>query len=120
MRCEIIRCDTCNKEHNAQDILPREWVATKQREGYCDEEEHHFCSKTCLIKWSGRDECLYILSTSISFLMPQEALTGAAGIMSQMQTVENVKEDFKKLKGAIAVLRKDNDAKEASDTRESK
>lgn len=52
MRCEIIRCDTCNKEHNAQDILPREWIATKQREGYCDEEDHHFCSKPCLIKWA--------------------------------------------------------------------
>ena len=52
MRAEIIRCDTCTKEHNAEYYLPREWVVTKQRVEFEGEEEKHFCSKTCLIKWA--------------------------------------------------------------------
>jgi hypothetical protein len=51
MRAEIIRCDTCTKEHNAEYVLPKAWVTAKQVDGY-SEEEHHFCSKTCLIKWA--------------------------------------------------------------------
>ena len=48
MRAEIIRCDTCTKEHNAEYTLLPEWITTKQT----DDEEKHFCSKTCLIKWA--------------------------------------------------------------------
>lgn len=53
MRSEIIRCDTCNKEHDAQYCLPAEWIMTTQRGKYMEEgDDMHFCSKTCLIKWA--------------------------------------------------------------------
>lgn len=53
MRSEIIRCDTCTKERNAEYVLPKEWVTTEQTDRYDGENmTHHFCSKTCLIKWA--------------------------------------------------------------------
>lgn len=53
------------------------------------------------------EECLANLHTSIFCIVPQEAATGPAGIFSQMQIAENVKEDFKKLSDAIKALRKE-------------
>lgn len=128
MRYEAIRCDTCNKEHDPQYYLPKEWIVTKQRDQHGCDEEKHFCSKTCLIKWASEgqiptsgngvaqealdhvEECMDILHTSIMIgLHPQESATGPAGIMSQMMVVENVKEDYKKLRDAINALRKEGE-----------
>lgn len=52
MRSEIIKCDTCTKEHDAQYVLPNEWVEIRKRDGFGNDESMHFCSKTCLIKWA--------------------------------------------------------------------
>jgi hypothetical protein len=52
MRSEIIRCDTCTKEHNAEYVLPEPWVEIVKRDGFGNDESMHFCSKTCLIKWA--------------------------------------------------------------------
>lgn len=53
MRQELIRCDACKKEHDAQYMLPAEWITTEQTDRYNgDDMTHHFCSKTCLIKWA--------------------------------------------------------------------
>jgi hypothetical protein len=52
MRTELIRCDICKKEHDAQYQLPREWVRTKQRIDHYTEEEKHFCCKECLVQWA--------------------------------------------------------------------
>jgi len=52
MRLEIIRCDTCKKEHNAEYELPRDWIHTIQNTGtYALQEERHFCSLACLRTW---------------------------------------------------------------------
>lgn len=125
MRSEIIRCDTCTKEHDAQYYLPKDWITTTQRGKYMEEgDDQHFCSKTCLIKWASIgasaanelpqealghvEDCLDSLRTGIMVgLHPKEAVIGPAGIMSQMMIVESVKEDFKKLEEAIKSLRKE-------------
>lgn len=52
------------------------------------------------------EECLDMLHTSICGIVPQEAATGPAGMVSQMMIAENVKEDYKKLRKAILALRK--------------
>jgi hypothetical protein len=56
MRVEVIQCDVCEKKHDAQYELPHEWVRTVQRTHYGLDEEHHFCSKTCLITWASEKE----------------------------------------------------------------
>ena len=56
MRVEFIQCDVCEKKHDAEYVLPPEWVTTVQRNRYQLEEEHHFCSKVCLIKWASIKE----------------------------------------------------------------
>ncbi len=56
MRVEFIQCDVCEKQHDAQYVLPPEWIRTIQRTRYDLEEEHQFCSKTCLIKWASEKE----------------------------------------------------------------
>ncbi len=56
MRIEVIRCDVCKKEHDAQYMLPREWIKTIQNTADYTQEEKHFCSKKCLIKWAQEDE----------------------------------------------------------------
>jgi len=52
MRSEIIRCDVCKKEHDAQYKLPFEWIATTQNTRNDQEVGHHFCGKPCLAKWA--------------------------------------------------------------------
>lgn len=52
MRAEIIRCDTCTKEHDARYVLPNEWAEIRKSDGFGSDESMHFCSKTCLIKWA--------------------------------------------------------------------
>lgn len=53
MRIEVIKCDTCGKDHDPQYALPPEWIETTQRDIYGHrEEEKHFCSKSCLIIWA--------------------------------------------------------------------
>jgi uncharacterized protein YbaA (DUF1428 family) len=49
-----------------------------------------------------------MLHTSICLIVPREAATGPEGIMSQMQIAENVKDDFKKLREAVAALKKEH------------
>jgi len=56
MRIEYIQCDVCEKKHDAQYLLPSEWIRTIQNTRYEIEEEHHFCSKACLIIWASKDE----------------------------------------------------------------
>jgi len=56
MRVEFIQCDVCEKKHDAQYMLPADWIRTIQRTNYGLEEEHHFCSKVCLIKWASEKE----------------------------------------------------------------
>ena len=51
------------------------------------------------------DECMDILFTSINLIVPKEALSGPAGLLSQMQIKEAVKEDYRKLSEAIRALR---------------
>ena len=52
MRLEIIRCDECKKEHDAQYELPAEWLRVKRGSSYFGtEEELHFCSLDCLFNW---------------------------------------------------------------------
>lgn len=53
MRREIILCEICKQEHDAQYKLPNEWITTTQNTSYGGEEEKHFCSTICLVKWSG-------------------------------------------------------------------
>lgn len=58
MRIEVIRCDTCNKEHDALYVLPpHEWLRVVQtaQSQYGNEEEKHFCSKACLISWASEE-----------------------------------------------------------------
>lgn len=52
MRQEIIRCDTCKKEHDAQYMLPDEWIVISKADGFGNDESMHFCSKSCLITWA--------------------------------------------------------------------
>ena len=53
MRVEFIQCDVCEKKHDAQYELPPQWIRTVQHTSYYGaEEEHHFCSKVCLVKWA--------------------------------------------------------------------
>ena len=126
MRSEVINCDGCGKAHDAQYVLPAEWVEIAKRDGFGNDESMHFCSKTCLIKWASQgqaqvtpddngvsqealdrvEERLANLHTSIVLIHPKEAATGTAGIMSQMMVAENLKEDFKKLSEAIEALKK--------------
>lgn len=57
MRVERIVCDVCKKEHNAEYLLPYEWIRTLQRTApYGDEVERHFCSKVCLSMWAQGEE----------------------------------------------------------------
>jgi hypothetical protein len=56
MRVEFIQCDVCEKKHDAQYELPTDWIRTIVRTRYGLEEEHHFCSKACLIKWASEEE----------------------------------------------------------------
>lgn len=53
MRREIIQCEICEQEHDAQYELPKEWITTKQTGYPGNDIEQHFCSKTCLAKWTG-------------------------------------------------------------------
>ncbi len=55
MRIEYIQCDVCEKKHDAAYMLPCEWIRTIQNTRY-EIEEHHFCSKACLIIWASKDE----------------------------------------------------------------
>lgn len=55
MRIEAIRCDMCKKEHDAQYVLPPEWIQTIQNTNYGTQEEHHFCSRACLLRWARAD-----------------------------------------------------------------
>ena len=57
MRIEVVRCDTCKKEHDAQYKLPTDWITTRQNAKYDLEEEKHFCSKECLIAWASEEAC---------------------------------------------------------------
>ena len=53
MRIEVIKCDECKKEWDAQYVLPREWVTLKQgSDMYGGSEERHLCSTECLITWA--------------------------------------------------------------------
>lgn len=52
MRLDIIRCDVCKKEHDAQYVLPPEWYELKQGDVFGNQEERHFCSVKCLMKWA--------------------------------------------------------------------
>lgn len=52
MRIEVIKCDECKKEHDAQYMLSREWVMLKQSDGFGSYEERHVCSTECLIAWA--------------------------------------------------------------------
>ncbi len=52
MRSNVIRCDICKKEHDAEYMLPPDWVTTIQNTIYQTQEEHHFCGKPCLVKWA--------------------------------------------------------------------
>lgn len=52
MRSEVIRCDACKKEHDAQYKLPFEWITTIQHTANETEVEHHFCGKPCLVAWA--------------------------------------------------------------------
>ncbi len=52
MRVELIKCETCNKEHNLQYCLPAEWVTITQRGKFNEGEDQHFCSNVCLVKWA--------------------------------------------------------------------
>lgn len=113
MRAEIIRCDACNKEHNATYKIPVDWIETRQRDNFDNEEEHHFCSESCLSLWSQDDksldcvdDCMKMLSISLDLLDPKGSLGGPAGIMEQMMIMENVKTDYAKLLDAIQSLRK--------------
>jgi len=56
MRVEFIQCDVCEKKHDAQYILPPEWITTIQHKPSGLEVEHHFCSKACLVKWACEEE----------------------------------------------------------------
>lgn len=56
MRKEVIRCDVCQKEHDAQYMLPPDWITTLQNTVYGTQEDHHFCSKECLITWAKEHE----------------------------------------------------------------
>lgn len=56
MRAEIIRCDTCTKEHDAQYCLPAEWVTITGRGKYNEGDDQHFCSLKCLQEWV--EKCL--------------------------------------------------------------
>ncbi len=53
------------------------------------------------------DECMEMLHISINLIIPKEVLIGPAGLMSQMQIMETVKEDYRKLSDAILALRKE-------------
>ena len=53
MRKEVITCDQCRKEHDAQYCLPNEWIRTVRLEHpYQLEVERHFCSLACLFDWT--------------------------------------------------------------------
>jgi hypothetical protein len=56
MRVELIQCDVCETKQDITKIkvLPFEWITTVQHKRYDVEvpEEHHFCSKACLIEWA--------------------------------------------------------------------
>jgi hypothetical protein len=53
MRSNSIKCDVCKKEHDAEYMLPSEWVTTTQNTIHGTQEEHHFCGKTpCLVAWA--------------------------------------------------------------------
>jgi hypothetical protein len=56
MRIELIRCEICKKEHDAQYELPFDWITTTQYTSYHLTEEKHFCSKSCLVKWATQEE----------------------------------------------------------------
>lgn len=56
MRLEIIRCEICKKEHDAQYVLPHEWITTEQNNSYGADEEKHFCGMACLIAWAKEQE----------------------------------------------------------------
>lgn len=57
------------------------------------------------------EECLDMLHTSIMIgLHPKEAYAGPVGIESQVKVVEQVKDDYKKLRDAIKALRKEKEA----------
>jgi len=62
MRAEVIKCDTCCKEHNAEYMLPKAWIATTQTDYPGNDIEQHFCSFKCLIDWAEkslpRDEAI--------------------------------------------------------------
>jgi len=55
MRQEIIKCDTCGTIHDAQYVLPSEWITTRQITRYQLEEERHFCSRACLVTWATQE-----------------------------------------------------------------
>lgn len=67
MRIEVIRCDMCKKEHDAQYVLPFEWIRTIQITHYGVEEEHHFCSALCCHRWTGE-------TLSAEYELPDEAV----------------------------------------------
>ncbi len=53
------------------------------------------------------DDCMKMLGISLNLLDPKGAFGGPAELFSQMQIMENVKEDYRKLSDAILALRKD-------------
>lgn len=55
MRREIIQCEICKKEHDAQYELPKEWITTKQTGYPGNDIEQHFCSRACIAKWTGTE-----------------------------------------------------------------
>jgi len=60
------------------------------------------------------DECMEMLHISINLIIPKEVLIGPAGLISQMQIMETVKEDYRKLSDAILALRKERQRFEVS------
>lgn len=56
MRLEVIQCDICKKQHDAEYQLPTQWTRTLHYDKHGTEQEKHFCSKACLIAGANERE----------------------------------------------------------------
>lgn len=54
MRIELIRCEVCKKDHDAQRTLSAGWITVTQSIGQGGVKEKHFCSEKCfcLMMWA--------------------------------------------------------------------
>ncbi len=79
----------------------------KQRHMTPEEEKLYHEGFVKSLQLNHVDECMQMLGISLNLIDPRGIFGSPAELMSQMQIMETVKDDYRKLSDAILALRKE-------------